>query len=143
MIARTERGAHGARRDERPGRRRVLLAALTAPAVWILHLLLSYLAVSVACETRAFGPVIAGLSVAEGVLVLLTALATVAVVLGGRAGYLIWRWSEVGIKAKGGEEQDRQGFMGLVGVVLSALFLFGLLLGGAPPFFLLLRSCGA
>ena len=64
-------------------------------------------------------------------------------ILGGRLGYRIWRESEVGIKAKGGTTEDRRGFMGLGGAALSALFLFGLLLGFFPPFLLLLRECGA
>lgn len=126
-----------------PDRRDVLIAALTAPTAWMLHLLLSYFVVTVACETRSFGPVVAGLSAPELVLLLLTVAAVVAVILGGRLGYRIWRESEVGIKAKGGTTQDRRGFMGLGGAALSALFLFGLLLGFFPPFLLLLRECGA
>lgn len=127
----------------RPDRRDVLAATLTAPTVWMLHLLLSYFVVTVACETQTFAPVIGGLSAPELVLVVLTVAAMVAVLISGRLGYRIWRESETGVKAKGGTEEDRRGFMGLGGAALSVLFLFGLLLAFLPPFLLLLRECGA
>lgn len=143
MITPTDVRRNAALRERSPTTKGVIVAALMAPAVWMLHLLLSYLLVSIACQARWFGPRIAGLSVAEGVLVLLTAAAALTVILGGLRGYRIWRRSDAGIEAKGGTEDDREGFMGLAGAVLSVLFFFGLLLAGAPPFFLLLRSCGA
>lgn len=125
------------------GRGQLLLVALIPPSAWALHLLVSYFAVSFACERRAFGGEIAGLSGAELVLVALTLLAAVAIAVAGLRGRRIWRESRTGHKAKGGSPEDRSGFMGFVGMVLSALFLFGLVLGGLPPFILMLRECGA
>jgi hypothetical protein len=119
------------------------VAALGAPIAWSLHELLSYSVASMACTSRNFGPEIAGFSGAEVLLVLITLAAIGAAVFAGTLGYRIWRESGVGIKGKGGSEDDRAGFMGLFGVVVTALFLFGIVLLGSTPFFLMLRKCGA
>lgn len=119
------------------------LAALTPPIAWSLQELLSYAVASMACSSGNFGPRLGPLSGAELLLLLIAVAAAGATLYAGVLGHRLWRASGVSHKAKGGSPDERAGFMGLFGMVVAALFLFGVLLLGSPPFFLMLRKCGA
>lgn len=119
------------------------VAALAAPIAWSLQELLSYWTASLACSSGNFGPEVAGLTGAEVLIALITLGAAGAVIYSGSLGYRLWRASGTGIKGKGGSADERAGFMGLFGVVSAGLFLFGIILMGSPPFFLMLQKCGA
>lgn len=119
------------------------IAALTGPIAWSLQELLSYWVASLACSSGNFGPEIAGLTGVEMLMVLITLGAAGATAYAGLLGYRLWRASGTGIKGKGGSADELAGFMGLFGVFAAGLFLFGIVLMGSPPFFLMLQKCGA
>ena len=120
-----------------------LVAPLLPPVAWALHELLSYIVASLACTSGRFGPTVGGTSGAEWLLGLITLVAVATAASGGVLGFRLWRESETGIKGKGGSREARSGFLGIVGMMVSVLFLFGIVLLGAAPFFLRVRECGA
>lgn len=97
-----------------------------APAAWGTHLGLSYLIVPHVCATgQTFW------------MHLITAVTAVIAALGVVTA---WRVRRAAPRADTGPEvADRSGFLGLAGVVLSALFFLALLMGGLQP--LLIDPC--
>ncbi len=106
---------------------------------WSLHLMGSYVLVALACHGQ---PAIAH---ALAPLLHLTTLAAAALAAGaGLAAYRVWRQAERHLPHAAGDErepdQPRAGwrsrqFTSLLGLLLSALFLYVIVLGGAPTFF--------
>lgn len=92
---------------------------LAGPLAWTAHLLLSYPLVYVACGVGWWGMALLN------AITLATALLAVA---GGVVGWRSWRRAGPGADPPAGSVR----FMGRSGVLLSALFLFAILLEGAP-----------
>jgi hypothetical protein len=115
-----------------------------APAVWSLQLLASYALVAHGCYPDAEPmtmPVIPGLTT----FVLGTGAAALAVAL--LAGGLAWRsWRTTRHEHQGEHEalleagEGRRRFMALAGILLSAVFVLGIVMNAVPV--LLLRPCG-
>ena len=112
---------------------RMWFAVGTGFIAWSLHLLLSYWAVSVACDTH--------MGAIDLVLHLLTLLALAATLAAAFYGWQVWR-------AGPGEDGDgevvdsarRGAFMGLFGIGLSTLFLIAIIYGEVTTLFL--PPCG-
>ncbi len=129
------------------GRHQVSLTALwfglfAAPTVWSLQLLLLYPVVAHACFPRDRPLSVPLLSTPVVLLVSVVALAVAAA-----AGLIALRsWRSTRAEHHAGEEhlpetgEGRSRFMALGGMLLSGLFLFGIVMNGLP--FLLLRPCG-
>jgi hypothetical protein len=132
-----------------PARHTASLAALwfglfAAPAVWSVQLLVLYPLVAHSCFPREHPlamPVIRSLSTATG---LVTAVALAVALLAGLVALRSWRAAQPERESpelhllETGEGRSR--FMAFGGVVLSGLFLFGILMNAVP--LLLLGPCG-
>jgi hypothetical protein len=115
-----------------------------APVVWSLQLLASYALVAHGCYPDAEPmtmPVVPGLRT----LVLGTGAVALAVAL--LAGGSAWRsWRATGHEHEGGHEgpleagEGRMRFMALAGMLLSAVFVLGIVMNVVPLLFL--RPCG-
>jgi len=99
---------------------RLLMAVLGAPVAWMLHLMVSYAVVGLACA--------AGWNRADGSLVLVTAICLVAALACGVATYRRWRAT--------GHAGDWERDVMLVGVVATAVFALAILLQAVVPAFL-------
>jgi hypothetical protein len=110
----------GARaRDFRSGQgRTLLLALLGSPVAWVAHLLLSYLIVTLWCSSKW-----AGVELAIGILTLVCAVAALAA---GVLAYRLWKQGPAGTTAA---------FVAVLGLLMSALFGFLIVLEGLPPLF--------
>ena len=131
-----------------PGRHQVSLTALwfglfAAPAVWSLQLLLLYPVVAHACFPRD-RPLSVPVRSTDPVVLLVSVVALAVAAAAGLIALRSWRTTRAEHHA--GEEllletgEGRSRFMALGGMLLSGLFLFGIVLNGLP--FLLLRPCG-
>lgn len=102
---------------------------LAPPLAWGGHLLLNYYLVALNCAVAY-----ANTSLWLQVVTVVAALVTIA------AGVTAWRaWRRTGVDERQGWEGTvlgRSGFMALVGVLSSILFLALILLGDLPTFFL-------
>lgn len=115
-----------------------------APLVWSLQLLLGYSLVAHSCfpgaEPRAT-PVIGGLW--SILLVVSVGAAVVALAAGGTA-WRSWRMTRQEHRGDHGEllevAEGRTRFMALAGMLLSSLFLLGIVLNALPLF--LVPACG-
>lgn len=108
---------------------RLWFAVGTGFIAWSLHLLLSYWAISVACDTH--------IGAIDLVLHILTLVALVATLAAAFYGWRAWRSGPRG--DGGGEVVDparRSAFMGLAGIGLSTLFLIAIIYGEVTVFFL-------
>jgi hypothetical protein len=115
-----------------------------APAVWSLQLLASYALVAHGCYPDA-EPLALPVVPALRALVLGTGAAALAVaLLAGGSAWRSWRATRHG--EDGGEEvlldasDGRTRFMALAGILLSAVFLLGIVMNVVP--LLLLSPCG-
>jgi hypothetical protein len=111
-----------------------------APMVWSLQLLASYALVAHGCYPDAEPmtmPVIPGLRT----LVLGTGVAALAVaLLAGGSAWRSWRATKGGHEALLEAGEGRTRFMALAGMLLSAVFVLGIVMNVVP--LLLLRPCG-
>jgi hypothetical protein len=120
---------------------RLLAGFLAGPVLWSLHLLISEILVSASCSQGQSGFMRFTIGPFAGwQLVLL--LVTVAFVLLIVAANLIalgsWRRSEdpEGITGIAGGAPGRSSWLSLAGILLSTLFLIGILAGGIPAIWL-------
>ena len=102
-------------------------AIFVGPAAWTLHLLLSYPLVPVACAT--LGPWLL-----HGVTLVTVLAAGMGVVVALRGGQQIER----GAVGSGGRDARR--YLALLGLLMSAMFVFVILVEGLPPLFI--NPCG-
>src|SRR5690606_12718610 len=117
------------------GRGRLFVAVFGAAIAWSLHLLVSYLLIAVFCNTGW-----PGLRATFGAA---TVLSAAGAPVSGVVANLAWRpWVEgQGCDAALHDPRDRAtGFLLVMVMVASGLFLLSVLLGGVPPF--LLPGCG-
>jgi hypothetical protein len=132
-----------------PAEHRVALAALWfglfgAPVIWSIQLMLNYALVAHACYPASeplSAPVFGGLRT--------TVLATsaVALVIALAAGATAWQsWRATRQEHRGGEEallevgEGRTRFMALAGMLVSGLFLLGVIMNSIPLF--IMQPCG-
>jgi type IV secretory pathway VirB2 component (pilin) len=128
-------------RSGRPHDRAVSPASLWfglfgAPLVWSLQLLTTYALVAHGCYPRADPlrvPVTGGL----GTVVLVVGLVAMAVALA--AGRTAWRSWQATRRESAGDRAGRTRFMAHAGVLLSGVFLLGILLNVVP--LLLVAPC--
>jgi hypothetical protein len=108
-----------------------------APAAWSLQLMVNYALTAHGCFPAAApraAPTFGGLWMV--VLIISVAALGLAVAAGATA----WRsWRTTSTEHPGGHEQ-RTRFMALAGMLLSGLFLIGVVMAGIPP--LLRPACG-
>ncbi len=131
-----------------PARHQVSLAALwfglfAAPVVWSLQMLVLYPVVAHGCFPRDH-PLSLPVYSTDPVVLLVS---FVALVVASAAALVALRsWRSTRAEDHAGEDhlletgEGRSRFMALGGMLLSGLFLFGILLNGLP--FLLLGPCG-
>ena len=131
-----------------PGRHQVSLTALwfgllAAPAVWSLQLLLLYPVVAHACFPRD-RPLSVPLLSTDPIVLLVSVTALAVAATAGLVALRSWRSTraehvsgEVHLLETG---EGRSRFMALSGMLLSGLFLFGIVLNVLP--FFLLGPCG-
>jgi hypothetical protein len=146
MLERNRAMDAGPPGDVRPVSRLPLwIGFLGGPTIWSIHLLASEFVLSAACSTGTPGFesfTFLGTAGWRIVLLLLTgALALLALgadIIAVRA----WRETRIGTRLTGEAEgaAGRSGWMSLAGVLLSTLFLVGILLAGLPLFWL--GGCG-
>jgi hypothetical protein len=115
-----------------PATRSLVLAFLGAPALWTLHLALSYFLVSLGCSNGWDG--------AKAAIVVATVLcAAVAMAI----GVFAWKQRKVA-RGDNGETQLDPGpvpeFLAISGAVLAVLFTGAIIMAGISPFFLPLCS---
>jgi hypothetical protein len=114
---------------------------LTGPIIWSLHLVLCEFVVSAGCSTGVSGWESFSLFGTSGWRVVLLAVTAVlaALVLGADVvAFRAWRATRIGIEVTGdvGGAAGRSGWMALAGVLISTLFLGGIVLAGLPIFWL-------
>jgi hypothetical protein len=115
-----------------------------APVVWSLQLLASYALVAHGCYPDA-EPLT--MPVVPGLRMLVLGASAAAVVVALTAGGLAWRnWRATQHEPEGEHEtlleigEGRTRFMAFAGMLLSAVFLMGIVMNAVPV--LLLRPCG-
>jgi hypothetical protein len=115
-----------------------------APAVWSLQLLASYALVAHGCYPAAEPMTI---PVVPGLTMLVLGTGATALVVALVAGSLAWRsWRATQHEHEGDHEalleaaEGRTRFMALAGMLLSAVFVLGIVMNVVPV--LLLRPCG-
>ena len=123
------------------GRLPLWIGFLTGPTVWSLHLVLSEIIVSAGCSTGQSGWDSFSLFGTAGwrvVLLLETAVLALIVIAAGLVAIRTWRTTRIGTEATGevGGAAGRSGWMALAGVLISSLFLGGIVLAGLPIFWL-------
>lgn len=119
----------------------LLIGFLAGPIVWSLHLIVVEFLLSSACAPGPGG--FSGFTVlgAAGwrfVLLIVTAVFALLVLGADLIAYRAWRETRIGTRLTGevGGPAGRSGWMALAGVLLSSLFLIGILLAGVPIFWL-------
>jgi hypothetical protein len=132
-----------------PAEHRVALAALWfglfgAPTIWSIQLMLNYSLVAHACYPASeplSAPVFGGL---RGTVIAASVVA-LAVALGAAA--TAWRsWRATRQEHRGGEEallevgEGRTRFMALAGLLVSGLFILGVIMNAIPLF--IIQPCG-
>jgi hypothetical protein len=132
-----------------PAEHRVALAALWfglfgAPTIWSIQLMLNYALVAHACYPASeplSAPVFGGL---RGTVI---AASVVALAIALSAAATAWRsWSATRHEHHGGEEallevgEGRTRFMALAGLLVSGLFILGVIMNSIPLF--IIQPCG-
>jgi hypothetical protein len=100
---------------------------LVPPTAWSLHLLLSYLVVSVACQAN-WSPLVLDLLL-HGLTLVLGAITALSAVLA------LWAVGRDQDAAESDEGRQRQEFMAHGSLLLSGLFLVMIVAGDIPNFF--------
>jgi hypothetical protein len=127
------------------GRLPLLFGFLGGPIFWSLHLLIMQVLVASACSTGSQGFyhfTIGGVAGWEIILLLVTFLLILLTLAAGLTAFRAWRRSHVGLGVTGaaGGALGRSGWLALAGVLLSTLFLLGIVAAGVPIFWL--SGCG-
>jgi hypothetical protein len=122
------------------GRWLVLFGFLGGPIVWTGQLLLSEILIAAACASGSSGfsaTVVHGIMVWELILVAVFLLFALAALIADGVALTAWRRSrlQVATSDRGGM-LGALGWMGLAGILLSTLFLIGILFAGLPIFWL-------
>jgi hypothetical protein len=112
------------------------LSFFAGPAAWGIRLSGSYAVVAVACDWDLVGPLVLGLTGAEWLVLLLTAVTAVACLAAGVVGWGVWRRSGAGWVLGNNGMEARNGFLGLSGFLMNMFFMAVILLEGSAVFFL-------
>jgi hypothetical protein len=116
------------------GKRRLWLGVLLAPGMWVLSELVGYYVAARSCEHGVTGVPLAG---ATHVLAAHTAIVVIAAIIAA-IGLIIaagnWRATRESVGADRSAAVGRAYFMSFVGVVGSALFLWGIIMFGISAF---------
>lgn len=136
-------GGQPASQPRLPSMRVLWFGILAGPIAWSLHLNVSYFIASLPCNTTFGGSSIAGIPVVDVVLALV-GLALALVILAAAHGAWEGRRAIAQIPSEGGTRTDRDvpdpwsraGFMSLIGLTLSALFLVAILVASVTLFYL-------
>jgi hypothetical protein len=118
---------------------RLLLALLGSPLAWTVHLLAGYFVVTLWCS--------AGWTSSDTALAVLTLLCAGAAIASGVLALKLWRQGQRGLRsdvepgvpgswdARMGERGSRGIFLAVVGLFMSGMFTYLIVLQGLPPFF--------
>lgn len=114
---------------------------VVGPTLWSVHLLASEFVFSAACSTGTSGFYSFTLFGTAGwrvVLLILTGALALLVLAADVIAVRAWRETRIGTQLTGatGGAAGRSGWMSLAGVLISTLFLVGILLAGMPIFWL-------
>lgn len=123
------------------GRLPLLIAFLTGPILWSLHLVVLEFLLSGACSSGPSGFsgfTLLGANGWRAVLVIVTAGFALVVFAADVLALRLWRQTRIGTQLTGavGGPPGRSGWMAPAAVLLSTLFLIGILLAGVPIFWL-------
>lgn len=119
----------------------LLIGFLTGPIVWSIHELLSEILISAACSTGSDGfrhPMLGGIMAWQLILLLVGLVLAAVVAAAGVVAFRAWRRSRLGTAETGahGGAEGRSGWMALAGVLVSTMFLFGIVEATLPIFWL-------
>ena len=112
---------------------------LGGPTLWSVHLIASEVVVSAACSTgqRGFYSfTLLGTAGWRVVFLLFTAVLLLLAVGADAVAFRSWRATRVGTRLTGEADgaAGRSGWMAMAGILLSSLFLVGIVLEGLPVF---------
>ena len=117
--------------------RNSLLSLVSAPVIWAIHFLLSYIIVSLACRDGETGTWAAGLTSVEASVGALTLVAVALLVYIGIVNYEKWqRARQTGLPG-----DDMSGFFALSSVLLCGLSAVAVIWVAFPAF--MLAPCAA
>ncbi len=119
------------------GRLPLWVGFLAGPTLWSLHLVVSEFLVGAACSSGPAGFngfTILGATGWRWVLLLVTGFFALLVLAADVVAYRSWQESRIGIEVTGvvGGAAGRSGWLALAGILMSTLFLIGILLAGVP-----------
>ena len=138
--------------DDRPSLWYHLLAG---PAIWGAYFLIGYGLLEVACNAQGFETRILGLTVLSILILILTLAAAFLALVAGGISYRTWKAGRSNgpatvhdspvtrsdiVEAPGEADENTARFAALIGVMLSGLFAFTILVTGLPALFL--NPCG-
>jgi hypothetical protein len=114
---------------------------LAGPIIWSLHLVVSEFLLGAACSSGPAGFngfTILGATGWRWVLLLVTGGFALLVLAADFVAFRAWRESRIGTEVTGvvGGAAGRSGWLALAGILMSTLFLIGILLAGVPIFWL-------
>lgn len=120
------------------GAKRLWIGVLAAPAAWVLMEIVGYYLAARSCEPGTSGIPLLGTSNARVTQVVIDAIAIVIALIGLGTAFRSWRALPQPDRSAA-PELGRAQFMAFVGVLVSALFIGGIVLFGIPPF--LVNAC--
>ncbi len=116
--------------------RQLWYSLATGAVVWSLHLIISYMLSSLACERGLFQAVWNGYTLSRWIVIGLTVLSILLVSYAGIVAYRNWQQLRRG---NGSEPAGRFRFMAYAGIVLNGIFLLSILISLIPT--LLMPLC--
>ncbi|MGI8550865.1 MAG: hypothetical protein ACR2PL_08785 [Dehalococcoidia bacterium] len=119
----------------------LVFGLFAGPIIWSLHELAGEIMVSSACSTRPGGFAserFLGVSGWELIFFVMSLVAILGAIAGAVVSYRAWKATRVGTALTGeqGGALGRSGWMAVSGMLLSTMFLFGILLATSSIFFL-------
>ena len=114
--------------------RRLWLGLLLAPGVWVLGEILGYYLAARSCELSPGGVPLLGTAHPAVTHIVFEAIAAIIAALGFSIALTNWRESRYETSPGDAPAPGRAHFMAFTGLVVSALFLFGIVLFGVSGF---------
>ena len=119
----------------------LFIGFFTGPVLWSLHEIVSEFLVAFACSSGPGGFssfTILGVTGWRVILLLVTGFFALLVLAADVIAFRAWRETRIGTRVSGavGGAPGRSGWMALAGVLMSTMFLIGVLLAGVPIFWL-------
>jgi hypothetical protein len=118
--------------NEPVSRKQLWIGVGVGPVVWAAHLTIIYAILSVSCHWGFLQGSLFGITFLRLLLVLLTLLAGAGILAAGWMAYGNYRRLSENRRRNGGDPTGRVIFMTQTGAMMSALFLFGVVMALVP-----------